>query len=659
MNKGCFAIVCILGLVISQPGMAHEKYETVADQMIGPGMRYCKLIERSTPLSIDILEVDLTDPYLAIESCKGHEILRRWDLSLGSRETTSSMVRRNHGENRRVAGAINGDFFNTAKYAGEPVGFQVSRGVPLNLPIGWSTVAFTPDHKPLLERFSFDGRVLHRGSIARIDRINASRENDLLVLYNSFFADSTRTNAGGAEALLTPVTPWMMNDTVDCIVDKVELNIGNLPIPDNKVVLSGHGMTIPFIAAMQPGDTVRLVLRLPQTPARVKEIIGGSPRIVHNGVNTALEDNQAEGRPSSFATNLHPRTAVGFSEDSTKLIMVVVDGRQPELSAGINLIDLADLLLNLGCHNAINLDGGGSSTMVIRDKVVNSPSDGWERSVANALLFISTAPKREVIRLELKPGALRILEGESQTFSMAGLDTFINTITANPADFSITMKPGLGVITPEGCFTAGSSRDSGYVHFSYQQVRDSVFVAVKTLEKLEILPDVAVIDTSGTVQFTIEALDSDGTHPHPNVTWENTNPQVGTLDATGLFTPAGIGETQIIIRAAGLADTARVRVSVCSGSRLVVERPDRFTLWQNYPNPFNQTTRIELFNDARQPVRLIIFDLLGREVVRLFDGSLDQGSHEFRLKAGGLATGVYFLRSEPAVSEQIMMTLMR
>ena len=98
----------------------------------------------------------------------------------------------------------------------------------------------------------------------------------------------------------------------------------------------------------------------------------------------------------------HPRTAIGFSQDSTKLYLVAVDGRQPH-SAGMNLHELADLMIEIGVHYGLNLDGGGSTTMVVRDSVMNIPSDGKERAVSNGLLIISTDPEEKQSSQKLIP----------------------------------------------------------------------------------------------------------------------------------------------------------------------------------------------------------------------------------------------------------------
>ncbi len=92
---------------------------------------------------------------------------------------------------------------------------------------------------------------------------------------------------------------------------------------------------------------------------------------------------------AGFATDRHPRTALARLE-SGKILLVTVDGRQPGISVGMSLQALAELLLEFGAVDAINLDGGGSTTMVVHNKIVNKPSDQTgERPVSDAILVFS------------------------------------------------------------------------------------------------------------------------------------------------------------------------------------------------------------------------------------------------------------------------------
>jgi exopolysaccharide biosynthesis protein len=117
--------------------------------------------------------------------------------------------------------------------------------------------------------------------------------------------------------------------------------------------------------------------------------IGGGPHLVHQARRLELPRPITKGRwPHEFAAmrERHPRTALGWND--RYLYLVVVDGRQRKLSRGMTLSELADYLIGLGCQEAINLDGGGSSTLWCNGRVLNSPSDGWEREVANALVVV-------------------------------------------------------------------------------------------------------------------------------------------------------------------------------------------------------------------------------------------------------------------------------
>ena len=119
------------------------------------------------------------------------------------------------------------------------------------------------------------------------------------------------------------------------------------------------------------------------------EAVGGFPDLIDAGVRVG--DLEVEARPS-FAAVRHPRTAVGYDSARRRLWLVVVDGRQSPHSVGMTLPELASLFEALGADEALNLDGGGSTALVIGDAPVNRPSDATgERAVANALALVHDA----------------------------------------------------------------------------------------------------------------------------------------------------------------------------------------------------------------------------------------------------------------------------
>ncbi len=129
-------------------------------------------------------------------------------------------------------------------------------------------------------------------------------------------------------------------------------------------------------------------------------IIGGTPVLIHNGKK--ITDFSSEKTIETFLTQRHARTAVGIRNNDT-WVFVVVDGKQPDLSLGMTMHELADFMEALGCVEALNLDGGGSSTFVYAGEVINQPTgDGDEndchlrvlRPVSDAILIMDHTPEK-------------------------------------------------------------------------------------------------------------------------------------------------------------------------------------------------------------------------------------------------------------------------
>jgi hypothetical protein len=202
--------------------------------------------------------------------------------------------------------------------------------------------------------------------------------------------------------------------------------------------------------------------------------VGGGPRLLVGG-QVAL-DSAAEGFDAGFVGGLYPRTAVGVTHDGRHLLLVTVDGRQA-ISKGVSLPDLALILKRYGAWDAINLDGGGSTSMAIGGLTVSNPqSDGGERPVADMLLVYSDRPSQPVwrqtetfsvdagtassLRLLARPAPVvvgsatplavqdgaRLIGGGSPRLLWQGPAT--NSIGfVNQKGYFIAVKPGTGVVS--------------------------------------------------------------------------------------------------------------------------------------------------------------------------------------------------------------------
>ncbi|WP_214417318.1 phosphodiester glycosidase family protein [Sphaerisporangium fuscum] len=300
-------------------------------------------------------------------------------VNVAKRETPSSMAKR-----AGAIAAVNGGFFNihTAKnIRGESMGISVVDGHLLSEPVlGRSALilkgrtARITDVKTTITAAPADGQ---RTPVNGVNRVAATDE---LVLYTEEFGAKTPAD-DGSEAVL------------DASGKVLELRAAGGKVARGTRVLHGTGTMAEWIASQAiEGSTVKIDTKvidtrsgktIPLTPDT--SIIGGGVGLVRNGREyvTAAADGQAN---VNMIMRRHPRTLVGVTK-SGKLILAVVDGRKPGVTVGASMIEAAQLMLWLGARQAMNLDGGGSSAMVVKGKVVNHPSDGIERGVGDALLI--------------------------------------------------------------------------------------------------------------------------------------------------------------------------------------------------------------------------------------------------------------------------------
>jgi hypothetical protein len=159
-----------------------------------------------------------------------------------------------------------------------------------------------------------------------------------------------------------------------------------------RALLVGAGSAADGVARLKPGDVVTVTAGFSPDRGTLRTLVGGWPRIVARGIDVAAAADSVEGTFPRFAAARHPRSAVGFSRDSATLFLVAVDGRQTG-SVGMTLVELAQALIGLGVHDALNLDGGGSTALIVGDTVVNKPSDQTgERPVGDVLVITREQP---------------------------------------------------------------------------------------------------------------------------------------------------------------------------------------------------------------------------------------------------------------------------
>ena len=582
----------VLLLFGASPALAQvstARFDTVASRLVGPGMRYMAIRAPEMPWNIFVLEVDLTNPYLAVEAAKS------MDRRALANETVSAIARRKTVPGRRVVGAINAGFFTGG---GVVNGIQINNGEvvgPMTEPNSdYASTVFSATNRAMIAPVRVTGKVVAASGERTINAYNMARNADFLVVYNRLQGPTTATNAFGTELVVRTLDPWALNALVRGVVETKQVNAGNAAIPAGRVVLSGNGTAAAYLGGLAVGDTVRIDQRTTPSLAGLTQSVSGYPLLVRNGAKTTL--------PNVDHHNLrHPRTATGINRDTTKLWMVVVDGRTSQ-SAGMTNHEQQDLFLRLGAWNAQGLDGGGSSTMVINGSVANLTSDGpgTERAVGDALLVYSIAPTGPMQRLSVSPLNSRLFLRGTQQLTVTGADAYYAPIAIDGAQVVYEVSPaGLGTVSASGLFTAGTVRGEGVVRARYAGLVDSVNIVVKGVRTVVQTPEGAVTDTTRTLQFSARTYDDDlreQTLPAGEVTFRTLDPSIATVTATGLLRGRAVGETKVVATAHGVSDTSAVRIEVGAGTRVVTPLNDA-TGWSIVPEGLDAASALSTVDD--------------------------------------------------------------
>ncbi len=289
-------------------------------------------------------------------------------------ETTSSMCAR-----VRCVVAVNGDFTGPG---GALVGSMVSRGelvatpgiphVQLNLDAGGrGTIAEGLDWRVQVNTPS--------GQSVAAQRVNRPLLGEGINLYSRRWGPSTLTDASTVEVILQLASAEILPSGTTPVTAVTLRSGGNSAIGPGQVVLAGRGAGGQALAAFAQRAGSRGASLLVQTASTQSS--GASPHLLNKG-----QLAYPTGERDSFTQGRHPRTMVGITP-AGEILLVTVDGRQNG-SAGLSLLEAANLMAGLGATDAVNLDGGGSTTFVTGGGVRNRPSDGAERRVVSALALV-------------------------------------------------------------------------------------------------------------------------------------------------------------------------------------------------------------------------------------------------------------------------------
>jgi exopolysaccharide biosynthesis protein len=359
------------GQAAAQAGMRSE--------VVAPGIEHLQITcgyksekEGTGPWFINLLRIDLTRARL--------RLAHAMDEAVGL-ETVSSLAAR-YGA---LAAVNSGYFRTTGTYRGDSVGIEVLNGKLLsesnNVRAAFGLIERDGKQELIFGHIKFAGQIIAGQRKHAIDGLNRPRGDSELIIFTPEFHRTTLTDPGGLELIVRRERIVELRDQK-----------GSSTIPADGYVISVAGTARQWaLENLRLRTRVKLDLDWSPTETETTDvwkqaanIIGGGPQLIKNG--RVEITNAAERILPSFVSDGHPRTAIAKLK-SGQILLATVDGRQPGESIGMSLTMLAELLIEFGAVEAINLDGGGSTTMVIRNKLVNKPSDATgERPVSDAIL---------------------------------------------------------------------------------------------------------------------------------------------------------------------------------------------------------------------------------------------------------------------------------
>lgn len=498
MKKRLTALLLALGLLGSTSVFAAETlYDSVDESIITKGVTE-KHIRRLTTdgwQNIFVTEIDLNTEYIDVISLISDE-------GLNLRTNVLNLALQNN-----ALAAINSDFFQTSgsyPTKATPMGTIVIDGRLASTPARGNAMATAAVSNDKTASFGYWEQYLTitapDGEGDQIYHVNKYFDEGGLVMYTPDFGN----NAPGYA--LTDCEMIVRDGIVTSITEKAQ---GSW-IPDDGYVIASTTDQNRFLQDhFQVGDPVKIDTWLSNPAENYKMAMGGGTLLVKDGVEAKFTHTAGLG-------GNNPRTAMGASADGKKVYLVAVDGRQKG-GKGLTLSGMASLMIELGCYNAINFDGGGSTTYVSKAydeeslTLKNDVSDGSMRKVADGVGVISSAPEEmPVSRLEVSFDDAGAFVGIPLEIRYQGLDDYYRIQELNPELFSITCDESSGNRIEGNMFLAAAP-GTAEVTVVYGDLSQTVSIPVSDVPVMLLAePAIFNVENSAVIRPNICGVSGDG-----------------------------------------------------------------------------------------------------------------------------------------------------
>lgn len=528
--------------------------DTTYHAVIGPGTTRTSVVlsEGIRPLRVFYTTTDLSNPYADVRAVSGK------GLTTGL-EVMSKQAKRNDKAGARYFAGVNANFFSNQAPRGNCIADgEIFRGAAVA-----KFISFYMDSKKNPGLYAgFTGTALFPDeTILKLNGINAEVGTNNLVLFDKCTGTKTGTNEYCGECVVE-FAEGSLNFSGRSTLRVVSepQSTGNSTIPTNGYVLCGHGTAKDQILKLKVGDLISLNLNSSISDIDITQMVDGNCQLVKDGVvlNTANYDN--------MSSQLHPRTMIGYGDGGKTVVMMIVDGRSG-ISGGCTYPELGDLMKIVGCTDAINLDGGGSSELyTTAHGYVNDPSDGYERSVTNSIWNVSTAPDdTEIASIAFEKQSIHLPRYGFYRPVIYGYNQYGVLVDTDVKNYTLSAPEALGEVRNEGTtlFVKGSGGLQALTATLPNGISATCAVSIgEGVPRLR-LSDVLVDSYR---DYTVEVLiDIDGLEmPVDNIAleWQSEDTSIATVDENGVVHGVANGKTNIIGILGGTTLTLPVNVVI-------------------------------------------------------------------------------------------------
>ncbi len=578
------------------------------DKDVGPGIRHLRLRLPDYPLNVNILTMDMTNPYNRVETMQAYE-------ELCKTEKLANAYNRLMTDEKRPIAAANGNFWCVSSQypwsdllIGATYNGNLRNGKIITEtnaysdqwdggPANTGVVAVDVDKNLYCGIMYYKGYAINEkiGS-PEIIQVNKIVRDGEIGLYNSFYGTSksfqpvdtyTGTDGNSHFSIATGVSTevylnlnegqeWMSGKQMECTVQKVVTDAGTGTLGSYDLCLVARGGHKDTFAQLAEGDQVTIDISWAtadgDTP-EIEQLIGGNAMVLLDGELTERNNNE------TYNSQVYSRCAYGSSADGNTLFVVIIDKSTSSYgtSAGCSTSVMSQIMQHYGCANLCNFDAGGSAQMMIGGEVINTTTESTPRAVANGFMLFSIAPQDdEIARLEFEDVTLEAPLYSTFTPVIIGYNQYGDIVDEDLQGFTLSCDESIGTCSGSS-FSAGGDATTGNLTATYNGVSVTKELTVLSAEPAIRLKPL-LIDAAR--EYTMEVTASIGEtvyqYDPSKIEWEVEDASIAEIDENGTLRASKEGTTTITGRIGGLEDQTELTVEIANAAKLY---PTDFTDW--------------------------------------------------------------------------------